>query len=341
MPETMQAAQLDEYGRPLKIRQVPVPTPGPGQVLIRMAASPINPSDLGFLRGGYQERPLPTVPGFEGSGTVVRAGPGLFPRLLVGRRVACIASGAAGGTWAEYMVTSAPLCVPLRKGISAEQGAMLMVNPLTALAFFDIAKHGRHAAMVNTAAASQLGQMIARLGLKRSVPVISIVRRPEQVETLRALGAKYILNSSEPDFDQKLRALAHELQATLFLDAVAGEFTQQLIDASPHGSLILLYSILSWEPARVNPNTLWFDERRIEGFHLSTWARKTSFLKVLSAAQQVQRLARTELQSKVRQRLPLSSVEEALDLYQKDMTAGKVLLVMDADDGPPSRGAEK
>jgi NADPH:quinone reductase-like Zn-dependent oxidoreductase len=91
----------------------------------------------------------------------------------------------------------------------------------------------------------------------------------------------------------------------------------------------------------VNPNTLWFDEKRIEGFHLSTWGRRNNFLKVLSAAQQVQKLARTELRSKVRRRLPLSSVEEALDLYQKDMTAGKVLLMMDADDVPPSRGAEK
>jgi NADPH:quinone reductase-like Zn-dependent oxidoreductase len=103
---------------------------------------------------------------------------------------------------------------------------MLMVNPLTALAFFDIAKRGRHAAIVSTAAASQLGQMIARLGLKRGVPVINIVRRPEQVDTLRALGSKYILNSSEPDFNQELRGLAHQLKATLFLDAIAGEFTQ-------------------------------------------------------------------------------------------------------------------
>lgn len=335
MPETMQAVQLDEYGGPLSIRQIPVPTPGPGQVLVRMAASPINPSDLGFLRGGYRERPLPAVPGLEGSGTVVGAGSGLFPRLLMGRRVACTASSRSGGTWAEYMVTSATNCVPLKKNLSLEQGAVLMVNPLTALAFFDVAKRGRHAAIVNTAAASQLGQMIVRRGLKRGVPVINVVRRQEQADLLAALGAKYVLDSSEPDFNQKLRRLAHQLKATLILDAIAGKFTQQLIDASPKGSLILLYSVLSGEPARVNPNTLWFDERRIEGFHLSTWATKNNLLRVLGAAWQVQDLASTDLRSKVRQRLPLSAVQEALELYQKNMTAGKILLVMNPEDLVP------
>jgi NADPH:quinone reductase len=329
MAATMQAAQLDEYGGPLTVRQLPIPAPGPGQVLVRMAASPINPSDLGCLRGGYRDRPLPTVPGLEGSGKVVGAGPGLFARLLMGRRVACTASSNAGGTWAEYMVASAKLCLPLRKSISLEQGAVLMVNPLTALAFFDIVERGRHAALVNTAAASQLGQMIVRLGLERGVPVVNVVRRAEQAELLQALGAKYVLDSSAPDFSQKLRELTHQLKPTLILDAIAGKFTQQLIDAAPQGSLILLFSKLSQEPARVDPNTLWFDEVRIEGFHLSTWATKNNLLKVLGAASEVQNLASTDLRSKIRRRPPLASAQEALELYQRDMTAGKFLLVMD------------
>jgi NADPH:quinone reductase len=328
-PESMQAVQLDKYGGALKVVQIPVPKPGPQEVLIRMAASPINPSDLGFLRGGYSEKPLPVVPGIEGSGTVVVAGPGLLPRFLMGKRVACTASTKSNGTWAEYMVTSASLCVPLHKNISLEQGAMLFVNPLTALAFFEIIKKGKHAAVVNTAAASQLGRMIVRLGLKHGVPVINIVRRKEQADLLYALGAKHVLNSSDADFDQKLRTLTHQLKATLILDAVAGEFTQQLINAAPHGSLILIYSYLSWEPARINPNTLWFDERRIEGFHLVTWARKKSFLQILRTTQQVQNLANTDLKTTIYKRFPLSAIEEALGLYEKNMTAGKILLVID------------
>src|SRR5690606_38019070 len=113
--------------------------PGPGEVLVKMHAAPINPSDLAFLKGGYGiKRPFPTVPGFEGSGTVVAAGKGLLPKLWMGKTVACAASPKYNGTWAEYMVTGAGSCVPLSKNVSLDQGAMMFVNPMTALAFFDL-----------------------------------------------------------------------------------------------------------------------------------------------------------------------------------------------------------
>ena len=133
------------------------PRPGIGQVLVRMAAAPINPSDIGFLQGSYGAHGgASAVPGFEGSGTVVAAGGGYLTRLLLGRRVAF--SDASGGTWAEYHAANASLCVPLKKDITLEQGAMLLVNPLTALALLSIARQGRHKALVNTAAASALGR---------------------------------------------------------------------------------------------------------------------------------------------------------------------------------------
>jgi NADPH:quinone reductase-like Zn-dependent oxidoreductase len=108
----MRAVQLRAYdGNPesVAVVELPVPRPGPGQVLIRVAASPINPSDLMFIRGLYGfKKPLPATPGFEGSGTVVEAGSGMMPRFLKGRRVACAAAdpNIAGGMWAEYVVTS-------------------------------------------------------------------------------------------------------------------------------------------------------------------------------------------------------------------------------------------
>ena len=111
LPTNMQAVLLEQPGGPLTVGQIPVPQAGPGQVLIRMVASPINPSDLGFLKGSYGfQRPFPIVPGLEGSGTVVAAGSGLLPRLLIGKRVAC--SAATGGAWAEYLVTPASSCFP-------------------------------------------------------------------------------------------------------------------------------------------------------------------------------------------------------------------------------------
>lgn len=335
IPETMQAVQLEEEGGKLNIRQIPIPKPGPGEVLIRMAASPINPSDLGFIRGGVgYTRTLPVVPGIEGSGTVVAAGSGILPKFMLGRRVACAKSPTSNGTWAEYMVTRASLCVPLQKNVSLEQGATLVVNPMTAVIFLDIIKRGKYPAVVNTAAASQLGRMLLRLSLKTSFPLINIVRREDQAEILRAMGAQYVLVSADADFDQKLSSLAHQLHATLILEAIGGDFTQRVIDASPDKSLILLYSNLSFEPARIKPSSLWNNDRRVEGFYLGTWARKNGILKLLGVSQQAQKLLSTDLQIAIQKRLPLSSAQEGLELYLTNMTAGKILFVMDPKEKP-------
>ncbi len=328
IPERMQAVQLEKNGAPLFVRQIPVPRPGPGEVLIRMAASPINPSDLFFLAGNYAfQKPFPVVPGLEGSGTVVGAGKGLVPRMWMGKRVACAAAQTSDGAWAEYMVTSAMLCFPLPKKLSLEQGAMLIVNPMTALSFFDIAKREKRTAIVNTAAASALGRMIVRLGLQHGLPVINIVRRQEQVELLKSLGARYVLNSLDEDFHDRLRKVAHELNATLILDAVGGGLTRQLLDAAPFGAAVLVYANLSGEPSIFNAETLIFGDKKVAGFFLSNWAAKKSFISKLWFTQRVKRLATKALQTSVQKRLPLSAAQQALEIYRSNMTAGKVLLV--------------
>jgi NADPH2:quinone reductase len=331
IPNMMQVAQIEQDGGPIVIRRLPVPKPGRGQVLVRMAASTINPSDIGFLsgRGTYDGRKLPVIPGIEGSGTVVAAGSGLLAKFMNGKRVACSKLPTGNGTWAEYMLTKASLCVPLQKRVPLEDGATLVVNPMTALVFFEIIKAGKHAAFVNTAAASQLGRMLLRLSQARYIPLINVVRREEQAGLLRSLGAEHVLVSTEADFDQKLTELTHRLNATLILDAISGDFTQRLIDASPAGSLILLYANLSDSPVKFLPNSLWLHDRRVEGFYLGTWASKHGFLKLLSLSRQVQNLASAELQTTFQKRLPLSAVQEGLELYQKNMTAGKILLVID------------
>ena len=329
IPDSMQAVQIDQDGGPLFVRQIAVPRPGPGEVLIRMAASPINPSDLGFIAGGHgYEKTFPVVPGVEGSGIVIAAGPGLLPGILKGRRVACAKSATTDGAWAEYMVTRATQSIPLRKNISNEQGAMLLVNPLTALVFFDILKKGGHAACINTAAASALGRMMVRLALKKGIPLINIVRRKDQADLLHSLGAEHVLISTEPGFEQELSVLAHRLKTTLILDAICGAFTQQLINAAPDGSLVLLYSNLSREPSQISPHSLWNHDIRVEGFYLGVWTAKQNLLRILALSQEVQDLAGTDLQSSIYKRLPLSSAREGLEIYQKNMTAGKILLTM-------------
>ena len=329
IPSTMHAVQLDEPNGKLTLREIPVPRPQAGQVLIRMAASPINPSDLGALSGvSYSgKRKYPFTPGIEGSGTVIEAGGGLMPHLLNGRRVACSALMSGDGTWAEYMVTSAQLCVPLNKTVSLERGAMLLVNPLSALAMFEIAKRGKHRALVSTAAASALGGMILYVEKRHLIPVIHIVRRQAQVDLVRGRGGKHVLNSSDTDFVEQLRATAHQLQATLLLDAIGGGMTQQLAEAAPFGSTILLYSRLSDQNSVIDPRTALIKALHFDGWFLANWLREKNLLQVLQLSRQAQSLLATDLQSLIHKRLPLSAAQPGVEAYLHNMTAGKILLV--------------
>lgn len=329
IPSAMHAVQLDEPNGKLTLREIPLPRPQAGQVLIRMAAAPINPSDLGALAGtSYSgERRFPFTPGLEGSGTIIEAGEGIMPHLLNGRRVACSALLTGDGTWADYMVTSAKRCVPLNKKVSFEQGAMLLVNPLSALAMFEIAQHGKHRAIVSTAAASALGGMILRLGKRHNLPVIHVVRRQAQVDWVRGRGGNYVLNSSDADFVEQLKKIAHKLQATLLLDAISGSMTQQLAKAAPFGSTILLYSRLSDQACVIDSRTALIKNLHFKGWFLANWLRDKNLLQARLLSRQAQSLLATDLQSPIHKRFPLAAAQQGLETYVDHMSAGKILFV--------------
>ncbi len=329
----MRAVQLSAYdGTPesISVATIPVPRPGPGEVLVRMHAAPINPSDLMFVRGLYGfAKPLPATPGFEGSGTVTETGSGFMAKMLKGKRVACAAADASikGGTWAEYLVTSAKTCIPLSKNVDLEQAAMMLVNPLTAWALVDIARSGGHKAAVQTAAASALGRMILRLGLRFNFPIIHVVRRAEQVELLKKMGATHVVNSNEADFEAKLKELCHQLDATIGFDAVAGIMSAQVMRAQPRKSRLLVYGALSIEAAQADPGSLIFEEKHLEGFWLSAWLRRKNLISQMRIARRVQDLLSTDLKSEVQARLPLEEARRGLAEYAEHMTAGKVLFI--------------
>lgn len=332
----MRAVQLRDYeGKPgsLTVAEVPVPRPGPGEVLVKIFAAPVNPSDLMFSTGNYGfKKPLPATPGFEGSGTVVEVGSGLMARFMKGRRVACAAADPKStcGTWAEYMVTAAQFCVPLGKKVELEHAATMLVNPLSAWALMDEARSGGNLAVVQTAAASALGKMVIRLGQKFGIPVVNVVRRSEQVELLRAMGAEHVLNSSDPGFDDDLRKLCRRLSATISFDAVGGEMSGRVLRAQPDGSQMLIYGGLSLKPAEIDLASLIFERKHVEGFWLSAWLRQRNILSQLRTTRQVQELLAGELKTEICARLPLDKAAEGLAQYAANMTAGKVLLLPNA-----------
>ncbi|MGW8314437.1 MAG: alcohol dehydrogenase catalytic domain-containing protein [Bacteroidales bacterium] len=335
LPEQMSAVRQESPGGKLILGSVPVPQPGKGQVLVKMHAAPVNPSDLALLKGGYMERNYPFTPGLEGSGEVVGTGGGMVARLRVGKRVACTPDPKGDGTWAEYMVTAATRTAPLPKGISPEQGSMMLVNPLTAMALMKIAREGHHAALVNNAAASALGKMLIRLARRHRIPLINIVRKEEQVTSLKEMGAGVVINSTGPGFAEELTRHCTELRATLFLDAVGGEHTARLLEAAPHGSRVICYARLSGEPLHIDPGVLIQEEKTLEGFLLGHWLDTQSLFAKLRLLGQVRKALPEMLSSPIHHTVAMEQVEQAIADYRENMSAGKVILLL-SDPPPPT-----
>lgn len=231
----------------LSLHEVPVPTPEANEVVVCVEASPINPSDLGLLIAGADmtkatvagtpERPVVTAPvgeaslkglsarldkslpvGNEGAGTVVAAGSSEAAQALVGKTVAI----AGGAMYSQYRAVDASGCLVLPEGATARDGASSFVNPMTALGMTETMRREGHSALVHTAAASNLGQMLVKLCQQDGIPLVNIVRKPEQEELLKSLGATHVLNSTSPSFATDLVEALKATSATLAFDATGG-----------------------------------------------------------------------------------------------------------------------
>jgi NADPH:quinone reductase-like Zn-dependent oxidoreductase len=316
-----------EQGGKLFIEEQPIPKPQQGEVLVKMSYAPINPSDLSQLNGTYANKPqYPFTPGIEGSGKVIESGGGVIANLRKGKEVACTSTKGKSGTWAKYIVTQATNVIPLPKNINNMQGAMLIVNPLTAIAFIQIAKKGKHKTIVNNAAASTLGKMLIKLCKNEHINLINIVRREKHVEELKSIGAKYILNSNDTDYQQKLAMLAGELEASLFFDAVTGEETNKIIHAAPKNSKVMLYANLSDEQFSIDSREILQKNITINGFFLGNWTSEQNILKTLASINKAKKLLKNELHTSVQQTFAIDQVNEAIEFYKNNMSKGKVLL---------------
>ena len=246
------ALQLHSLVKPagelvISLAEVPVPTPAADEVLVRIEATPLNPSDLGLLFGtadmrgaqvaGAPSRPQLTAPvpapamaamagrlgesmpvGNEGAGTVVAAGTSAAAQRLLGKKVAMI----GGAMYAQYRCLPAEQCLLLPEDASAADGASSFVNPLTALGMVETMRREGHTALVHTAAASNLGQMLNRICLQDNIGLVNIVRKQEQADILHAIGAAHVCNMASPSFLDDLTAALVATGATIAFDATGG-----------------------------------------------------------------------------------------------------------------------
>lgn len=326
VPTQMTAAFVNPEDGHLFTRKVEVPRPKKGEVLVKMLAAPINPSDLAKIREITAEEAAGFIPGTEGCGTVMAAGQGVLPRFFLGKRVACFARYKTSGTWAEYMVTRAGSCFPVSRKVSAEQAAMTFVNPMTALALLDFACKNKHHAIIITAAAGALGKMIASLAEKRHIKVLNIVRNDEGVKKLEKQKSIYILNSAEADFPLKFKEWCEKKNATLMLDAVGGELVNPLLGLLPAGSAIILYGNLSRKKIEFLPTQLVRENKKIIGFFLGHWIAEQGMMKTIFHLIKVNSLLKKGMETRVQAGFSLDSIQQAVELYEKNMSKGKVLI---------------
>jgi NADPH2:quinone reductase len=251
-PVPSTALQLRSLVKPggeleLSLAEAPVTEPGPDFVVVRMEGAPINPSDLGLLlagadlatakAGGTPGRPIVTarVPeaalpglaarlgqslpvGIEGAGVVVKAGASEQAQALLGKTVAT----SVGAAYSQYVTAKASTCLVLPEGATPADGASSFVNPMTALGMVETMRMEGYSALVHTAAASNLGQMLNRICLKDNIGLVNVVRSPAQAALLREQGAKYVCDSSSASFREEMTEALAATGATLAFDAVGG-----------------------------------------------------------------------------------------------------------------------
>ena len=328
----MKCIEFDKVGPPtdvLRCVERDIPTPGPGEVLVRMLASPVNPSDLMFINGTYGLQPeLPQVPGFEGVGVVESSGGGLRGRLFQGKRVAVL--NRSGGNWAEFSCVPAEQVIPLSSSLSVEQAATFFVNPATAwIMTQEVLAVPRGAWLLQTAAASSLGRMVVRLGVEMGFRTLNVLRRPQQGDQLKALGATEVLvydanGDNEEEFLSRVAAVTNGDGVRYAVDCVGGATGSAVVRAMTRGGRMLVYGTLSEQPLQFSSRELMTKNANVEGFWLGNFMAQKNLLFKLRLVRRITRLIKSGvLSTNVAQQFSLDAINEAVIASPAD---GKTLL---------------
>ena len=352
----------------LSLAKLPMPELGPDEVLVRIEAAPINPSDLGLLFGpadmgtakasGTAAQPVvtATIPeklmkgliarleesmpvGNEGAGVVVKTGSSDAAKALMGKTVAIV----GGATYAQYRAIKAQQCLVLPEGTSPAEGASSFVNPLTSLSMVEVMRLEGHKALVHTAAASNLGQMLNKICLQDGVALVNIVRKPEQEAILRKIGAKYICDATSPDFMRDLTQALVETGATLAFDAIGGgKLASQILtgmeaaasltakEYSRYGSAVhkqvYIYGALDRSPTELvrNFGMAW----GVSGWLLTPFLQKIGYPAAQKLRERVARELKTTFASHYTAEVSLAEALslEAIGVYGKQATGTKYLI---------------
>lgn len=322
LPETYKAIVAVKFGEPPKIATLPLPKPGNNQILVKVAFAPMNPSDIDSQNGKYG-LPSGTLVGLEGSGIVVALGENLKIPFTIGQKVHL----RGPGTWGEYIVVNTNAAYPIQGDLSLEQAAPHIVNPGTALYMARMAIEGGHKAAIHTAGSSALGRMLIRYCKWKGFPLINIVRRDDYIQELKDEGADYVLNSSAPDFEAKLKEIAEKEQATIAFDAIAGDLTNKVITAQPAGSVCNVYGGMGGHFVTNISIMELFKGKKISGHNFAAY-----FEGLIKAGKdeeffnEIHSKLDTIFKTNVQKVFKMDEIVEALAYYEKNSSKGKILL---------------
>ncbi|MFI9271993.1 zinc-dependent alcohol dehydrogenase family protein [Kitasatospora sp. NPDC052896] len=333
MVEAMKAIRFAQHGEPsrvLETEDLPVPEPAEGQVRVRVLATPVNPSDLLYVRGyyaGVQAR-FPARVGFEGVGVVDALGPGVKD-LTSGQRLSVV--NGQGGNWAEYAVVPAGDLFPVPDGIPDEQVASFVINPASVILMVRrLLAVPRGEWLLQSAAGSELGRMVIRLAKRDGFRTVNIVRRRESVAELEALGADAVIVSTEGPIDEQVRATVGPEGVKYAIDPVVGETGTQMFRALHEDGRMLVYGSLTGEPIRVgeDPRYILAGRRIVEVFWLGYWLPRLTDAERRQLREDIVALMREgTIETSPGRKYSLDEIGEAVVQAEQKGRQGKVFLV--------------
>jgi NADPH:quinone reductase len=325
----MLSVKFYEFGNPadvLRVEEAPQPEPAANQVLVRLRARSINPSDLLTVRGSYGALPkLPATPGLEGMGEVAAVGSEV-KNFQPGQRVIPL---GVPGTWQEYIVAASAQLIPVPDSISGQTAAQFVVNPLTAwiMTIEELALEPDEW-LLQTAAGSTLGRVVLQIAALRGFKTINVVRRRAQVEELKALGANEVICTDDEDIAQRVKEITGKAGLTKAIDAVGGRTGAAVMNALGHGGVMLIYGLLSGEPMPVDGGRVIFNTTTLRGFWLSEWLRSAAPERQQAVTKEMLRsMATNAIVPPVEAEYKLADVLAAVQHAERPGRSGKVLLV--------------
>ena len=335
----MKSILFDAPGEPgdvLRSSETETPKPGPGEVLVRMLASPINPSDLMFVRGVYGIRPeCPQSPGFEGVGVVEACGGGLRGMLFKGKRA--VVMNSRGGNWAEYSVVPATQIIPVSSALSVDQAATFFVNPATAwILTQEVLSIPTGKWVLQTAAGSALGHMITRLGKLCKYRTLCVVRRERYRESLKRAGADAVIvfdpeTDTFASFQEAVSEIVGKDGVGYAIDPVGGLSASAVIQVLGPGGRILLFGTLSDQPISFSPRTIMERGITVEGFWLGSFMNSRGLLFKLKLVRRITQLIRSGvLATEIAARFSFDQIAEAVRTAEDRDASGKALLSVTA-----------